>query len=119
MVRLEGLGKLKKIHILGTRTRDLPACSVVAQPTTLPRAPDYLFYRYTCWFLPGLALMYLISVLLACSYVIVFSPCVLCIWDKCCALYVVIVKLKLENYEINIQIRKPKGAKPIGRPRHK
>jgi hypothetical protein len=26
-VRLEGLGKLKKIHLIGTRTRDLPACS--------------------------------------------------------------------------------------------
>jgi hypothetical protein len=37
-VRLEGLGKLKKIHLIGTRTRDLPACSIVPQPTTtLPR----------------------------------------------------------------------------------
>jgi hypothetical protein len=41
-VRLEGLGKLKKkIHLIGTRTRDLPACSsIVPQSTTLPRAPD-------------------------------------------------------------------------------
>jgi hypothetical protein len=38
-LRLEGLGKLKKIHLIGTRTRDLPACSIVPQPTTLPRAP--------------------------------------------------------------------------------
>jgi hypothetical protein len=38
-VRLEGLGQLKKIHLMGTRTRDLPACSIVPQPTTLPRAP--------------------------------------------------------------------------------
>jgi hypothetical protein len=37
-VRLEGLGQLKKIHLIGTRTRDLPACSIVPQPTTLPRA---------------------------------------------------------------------------------
>jgi hypothetical protein len=40
MVRLEGLSKLKKkIHLIGTRTRDLPACSIVPQPTTLPRPP--------------------------------------------------------------------------------
>jgi hypothetical protein len=38
-VRLEGLGQLKKIHLIGTRTRDLPACSIVPQLTTLPRAP--------------------------------------------------------------------------------
>jgi hypothetical protein len=36
-VRLEGLGQLKKIHLIGTRTRDLPACSIVPQPTKLPR----------------------------------------------------------------------------------
>jgi hypothetical protein len=33
-VRLEGLGKLKKIHPSGTLTRDVPACSTVPQPTT-------------------------------------------------------------------------------------
>jgi hypothetical protein len=38
-VRLEGLGQLKKIDLIGIRTRDLPACSIVPQPTTLPRAP--------------------------------------------------------------------------------
>jgi hypothetical protein len=38
-VRLEGLGKLKKkIHLIGTRSRDLPACSIVPQPTTQLRA---------------------------------------------------------------------------------
>jgi hypothetical protein len=36
-VRLEGLGILKKIHLIVTRTRDLQACSIVPQPTTLPR----------------------------------------------------------------------------------
>jgi hypothetical protein len=41
IVRLEGLGQLKKIHLIDTRTRDLPACSKVPQPTTLPRAPPY------------------------------------------------------------------------------
>jgi hypothetical protein len=38
-VRLEGLGKLKKIHLIWTRTRDLPAYNVVPLPTTLPNAP--------------------------------------------------------------------------------
>jgi hypothetical protein len=38
MVQLEELGKLKKIKFIGTRTRDLPACSTVPQQTTLPRA---------------------------------------------------------------------------------
>jgi hypothetical protein len=33
IVRLEGLGKLKVfIHIMGSLTRYLPACSIVAQP---------------------------------------------------------------------------------------
>jgi hypothetical protein len=40
IVRLEGLGQLKKIHLIGTRSRDFPACSVVPQQITLPRAPD-------------------------------------------------------------------------------
>jgi hypothetical protein len=43
-MRLEGIGKLKKkkkIHLIGTRTRYLPACSVVPQPTTLPRAHNF------------------------------------------------------------------------------
>jgi hypothetical protein len=39
IVRLEALGKLKKSTSSGTRTGDLPACSIVPQPTTLPRAP--------------------------------------------------------------------------------
>jgi hypothetical protein len=39
IVRLEGLGKLKKIHLIGTRSHNLPACSIVPQQTTLPRAP--------------------------------------------------------------------------------
>jgi hypothetical protein len=29
----------KKIHLIGTRSRDLPACNTVPQPTTLPRTP--------------------------------------------------------------------------------
>jgi hypothetical protein len=39
IVRLEGLGKLKKSTSSRTRMIDLPACSMVPQPTTLPRAP--------------------------------------------------------------------------------
>jgi hypothetical protein len=38
IVRLEGLGQLKKFNdLIGIRTRDLTACSIVPQPTTLPR----------------------------------------------------------------------------------
>jgi hypothetical protein len=37
IVRLERLGELKKIHLIGIRTRDFPACSIVPQPTTLNR----------------------------------------------------------------------------------
>jgi hypothetical protein len=37
---VEGLGKFKKsIDLIGLKTRDLSACSIVPQPTTLPRAP--------------------------------------------------------------------------------
>jgi hypothetical protein len=40
IVRLEGLSQLKKkIHLIGIRSRDLTACSIVPQPTTLLRAP--------------------------------------------------------------------------------
>jgi hypothetical protein len=35
-VWLEGLDQLEKIHLIGTRTRDLPVCNIVPQPTTLP-----------------------------------------------------------------------------------
>jgi hypothetical protein len=38
--RLEGLGQLKISNdLIGTRSRDFPACSIVPKPTTLPRAP--------------------------------------------------------------------------------
>jgi hypothetical protein len=40
LVLLEGLGKLKIFnHLIGTRTLDLPACSIAFQPSMLPRAP--------------------------------------------------------------------------------
>jgi hypothetical protein len=49
-VRLEGLGKFgkkKSNNLIGNRTRFLPACSIVPQPTTLPRAPlkGHIFYN--------------------------------------------------------------------------
>jgi hypothetical protein len=38
ILRLEELGQLKKSSdLIGNRTRDPPACSIVPQPTTLPR----------------------------------------------------------------------------------
>jgi hypothetical protein len=44
-VRPEGLGQLKKSSdLIGDRTRDLPASSIVPQPTTLPRAPTSSWY---------------------------------------------------------------------------
>jgi hypothetical protein len=43
IVRLEGLGQLKKSnYLIENRTRYLPACSIVPQPTTLPRVPDFM-----------------------------------------------------------------------------
>jgi hypothetical protein len=40
IVRLKGLGQLKNpVTSSGTKLRDLPACSIAPQPTTLPRAP--------------------------------------------------------------------------------
>jgi hypothetical protein len=49
-MRLEGLGKLKKIHLNGTRTRDLPAFSIMPQPTTLRRAPLFGYkHALTKW----------------------------------------------------------------------
>jgi hypothetical protein len=40
-VLLEELGKLKISTSSGTRTGDLPACNIVSQPSTLPRAAHY------------------------------------------------------------------------------
>jgi hypothetical protein len=44
-MRLEGLSELKKSsHLFGNQTRDLPACGIVPQPTTLSHAT--LTYKY-------------------------------------------------------------------------
>jgi hypothetical protein len=48
IVRLEWLGPLIKIHLIGTRTPDLPVCSIVPQPTTLPHAPSYASFCVFC-----------------------------------------------------------------------
>jgi hypothetical protein len=48
IVRLEVLGQLKKIHLIGIRTRNLPACSIVPQQTTLPRAPVIILIVLIC-----------------------------------------------------------------------
>jgi hypothetical protein len=43
IVRLKGLGQLKNHEksndLIANRTRDLPTCSIVPQPTKLPRGP--------------------------------------------------------------------------------
>jgi hypothetical protein len=45
-MQLKELGKLKKIsNYMGCRNRDLPVFNLVAQPTTLPRAPKLLIIR--------------------------------------------------------------------------
>jgi hypothetical protein len=49
-VRLEDLGTSKIVNnLIGTRTRDLPSCSIVLQPSTLPRASYIIFNPYLCW----------------------------------------------------------------------
>jgi hypothetical protein len=45
IVQVEGLDQLKKLNdLIGNRTRDLPACSIVPQPTTLPLVPQISAY---------------------------------------------------------------------------
>jgi hypothetical protein len=45
IVRLEELGKVKKCNnLIGNRNRDLPACSIVPQPATLPHALSVVKY---------------------------------------------------------------------------
>jgi hypothetical protein len=47
-MRLEGLGQLKQLNdLIDNRTRDLPACSIVPQPTTLPGAPPGIYRERT------------------------------------------------------------------------
>jgi hypothetical protein len=56
--RLEGLGQLKKSNdLIRNRTRGLPACSIVPQPTTLPRAPysNVVYEKFVLWYSEYLA----------------------------------------------------------------
>jgi hypothetical protein len=47
LLRLEGLGKLKKFNdLIQSQTRDLPSCSIVPQPTTLSHAPFHTIYYH-------------------------------------------------------------------------
>jgi hypothetical protein len=43
IVRPEGIGKLEKIHLIGTRSRELPACSLVPWPQ-LYRVPPFFYF---------------------------------------------------------------------------
>jgi hypothetical protein len=45
IVRQEGLGQLKKIHLIGTLTHDLLAYSIVLQPIMLPCAHSLYVYE--------------------------------------------------------------------------
>jgi hypothetical protein len=48
-VRPEGLGKLIKIiNILGSRTRDLPACSTEFYHNTSDRISSYIVFQNYC-----------------------------------------------------------------------
>jgi hypothetical protein len=50
-VRLEGLGTLKQFSdLIGTRTRDLPACSIAPQLSALSRARFMLALHRICLF---------------------------------------------------------------------
>jgi hypothetical protein len=49
IVRLEGLGLLKKIHFIWIRSRDLPACSIVPQPIILLRKKLSVFFWTDKW----------------------------------------------------------------------
>jgi hypothetical protein len=68
MVRLEGLGTLKKVKDLtGSRTRDLKACSVAPKPSML-------HVSYKTWQGIILALRQLIHTLLHDNYLCTYSP---------------------------------------------
>jgi hypothetical protein len=45
IMRLEMLGKLEKIHLIGTRSRDLPVCSLVPQPLRYRVPPNIMNRR--------------------------------------------------------------------------
>jgi hypothetical protein len=78
LVRLEGLGKLKKfIHLIGSRARDFPARSVVSQPTTLPLVPIAPLY----W-TRSIAYGHIFDILTHCLILFMTSVSLIFIFDK-------------------------------------
>jgi hypothetical protein len=51
MVRLEGLRKFRKFNDIVTRTRDLPACSIAPQLSTLKGSPNFAYKCLSSFFL--------------------------------------------------------------------
>jgi hypothetical protein len=43
--------------LIGIQTRDLPACSIVPQPTTLPRAPAIITFSFVVVYFAMLSVM--------------------------------------------------------------
>jgi hypothetical protein len=71
IVRLERLRQLKKkIQLIETRTRDLPACNIVPEPPTLPRAPlcrvdglirlNFVYYNCRALFCSSVRLLWIL-----------------------------------------------------------
>jgi len=57
-------------HTIGNRTRDLPTCNAVPQPTALPRSPMYNIYRTQ--FKKFFTSKYLLSVYIILYYIILY-----------------------------------------------
>jgi hypothetical protein len=52
-VLVEGLDKLKEFNdFIGFRTRDLPGCSIVPQPSTLPQSPTFFVITFYLQYIP-------------------------------------------------------------------
>jgi hypothetical protein len=45
----EGLGKLEKIHLIGTWSHDLPVCSIVSQPLCYCMPPMMVYNTQNYW----------------------------------------------------------------------
>jgi hypothetical protein len=72
-VRLEEIGQLKKFNdLIGNRTGDLPACSIVPQRTTLQRVP-FLWHHF-CFSFSPLSFTFCISFGLVNHFVFITTP---------------------------------------------
>jgi hypothetical protein len=49
IVQPEGLGKFEKIHLIGMRSHDLPACSIVPQPLRYHMPPQFYKFNLVCF----------------------------------------------------------------------